>query len=73
MSTRPNLHKTKNKSKTTKSNNSKNVFNKHRKIRNEPKGTNSDNINIQDNNNKGTSTHKGRYRHHRHNKIKDLT
>ena len=71
--TRLNLHKNKNKSKTTKNINSKHLVNKHRKIRNEPKSTNSDNTNIQDYNNKGTSTHKERYRHHRHNKINDLT
>ena len=71
--TRLNLHKNKNKYKTTKNNNSKHLVNKHRKIRNEPKSTNSDNTNIQDNNNKGTSTHKERYRHDRHNKINDLT
>ena len=70
---RPNLHKNKTTSKTTENNNSKNLVNKHRKTINEPKSTDSDNANIQDNNNKGTSTHKGRYRYHRHNKINDLT
>ena len=39
-------------------------MNKHGTLRNETKNSNSNNTNIQDNNNKVTSTHKGRYRHH---------
>ena len=70
--TRSNLHKNKNKSKTIKHTNSKNLVNTNRNITNKPKSNNSDKTNVQDNNNTGTSTHKRNYRHQQNNKTNDL-
>ena len=53
--TRPNPHKTINKSKTTKHQKSKNLVNTHRTLRKKIKNSNKSNINIQNNNNSDTS------------------
>ena len=70
--TRPNLHKNINNSKITKNQESKNLVHTHRKLRNETKNSNKNNINIQDTNNKDTRENTGRYGNHRNNKNNDL-
>ena len=53
--TRPNLHKTINKSKTTKHQKSKKLVTTHRTIKNKIKNSNKSNINIQNNNSSDNS------------------
>ena len=68
ISTRPNLHKTINKSKTTKHQKLKNIVTTHRTIKNKIKNSNKSNINIQNNNSTDNSQNNERYGNHRHNK-----
>ena len=70
--TRPNIHKTTNKSKTTKHQESKNLVTTHRTIKNKIKNSNNSNINIQNNNSTDNSQNDRRYGNHRHNKNNDI-
>ena len=70
--TRPNIHKTTNKSKTTKHQKSKNLVTTHRTIKNKIKNSNNSNINIQNNNSTDNSQNDGSYGNHRLNNNNEI-